>query len=196
MPKRGQTDWKTQIHHSTFLIILNMDKLDPTVIFGLSINLWGRTNWVKVILLWNRRESWPVAILTTVVGKRVITKLLNNNIPPSEVVAQLSGHNNLLSLNQYNSVYTKTMGNVNRNPSCQQWCFYNEDITDAELLAASQEIEETLQTIEIFEHFNNQIGYRTLIFLSCIILMVLCLWRWHLSRQNSSKWMSSRKHMQ
>ena len=92
------------------------------------------------------------------VGKRVFTKLLNNNIPPSEVVAQMSGHNNLLSLNQYNSVYTKTMGNVNRNPSCQQWCFYNEDITDAELLAASQEIEETLQTIEIFEHFNNQLA--------------------------------------
>ena len=35
---------------------------------------------------------------------------------------------------------------------------YSEDITDAELLAASQEIEETLQTIEIFEHFNNQLA--------------------------------------
>jgi len=46
--------------------------------------------------------------------KTCITKLLNANVPPTEV-AQLSGLRNLMSLNQYNTV------SVERQNTCQQW---------------------------------------------------------------------------
>lgn len=106
--------------------------------------------------------------------KTCVSKLLDANVPPTEVV-QISGHKNLLSLNSYNTVSMKkqiNMSNVLHKVSASGGSnglsaniggdstpnvhdvvndFQNGDDDDEELVAASQEIENALQSISAYE---------------------------------------------
>ena len=93
--------------------------------------------------------------------KTCITKLLDANVPPIEV-AQLSGHKNLMSLNHYNSVNLNkqmqmssilhTVGEMGDQAQLIHTEFNDTSLSDDELIIASQEIEETLSVIQVYEN--------------------------------------------
>jgi hypothetical protein len=96
--------------------------------------------------------------------KTSITNLLDAGCPPTEV-AQLSGHKNLMSLNSYHSVSISKQQSMSTmihrqgagvaSTSKESVATSNDvemgDQSDEELLAASQEIEDALKSINTYE---------------------------------------------
>lgn len=115
--------------------------------------------------------------------KTCISKLLDANIPPTEV-AQLSGHKNIMSLNHYNTVnlqkqiqmssiihgrgdnipiqptatVTTSKQQTEPVPSTSSSSNFDQDFdkeSDDELINASQQIEEALKSISSYEDITN-----------------------------------------
>jgi len=100
--------------------------------------------------------------------KTFITNLLDSGCAPTEV-AQLSGHKNLASLNHYHTLSLQRQQELSdiihnpikraksetiTTPSTEQVDDFNvqeDDMSDGELVASSQEIERTLQNITSYE---------------------------------------------
>ena len=89
--------------------------------------------------------------------KTCITKLLNANVPPTEV-AQLSGNRNLMSLNQYNTVskerqqhMSTVVHTVTSSGDSGKEAVFDNGVSNDELVHCSQEFQRTLERIESFE---------------------------------------------
>jgi len=87
--------------------------------------------------------------------KTFISKLLDQGVPPTEV-AQLSDHKNLHSLNHYHSLSLarqEQLSNIIHVPAKVEnaQTEFSDDVSDQEMIHASQEIERTLQSIDSYE---------------------------------------------
>jgi len=96
--------------------------------------------------------------------KTCISTLLDAGYHPTEV-AQISGHKNLMSLNHYHSLNMakqkemstiiheqhKIISTINQPASVTSFKNDSDEMSDQELFQASQEMENTLTTIENFE---------------------------------------------